>query len=279
MPTSFVIYCQPEIDVSKRAYMGKGLYDGFIDLLAQLDSQMAQRISRSKTSPLTLSPLFGRVTRGVATEERHGMEKLIRESSIRAGTPCRLRVSFLDDSVGERAERILGESGEGMSLSIGGTPLRITDTVFSHESADPWVSRRGYRELYEDASPSMRKATLQFVTATAFKRHGENLPLPDPQLVFRGYLDYWRWFSFIPLSSDFMQVIDQSILLKEFNISPIAHEIDDRKQHGFTGWCRFLLAGRHHEKHIREFNALADYSFYCSTGRNTSMGMGVTKRV
>ena len=285
MPSSFVIYCYPEVDLSKRASIGKGLHDGFMAFLAELDRQMAQRISGSKTIPFTLSPLFGKVDRGVMSKGRAGIEKFVRERDfgheglIKAGTPCRLRISLLEDSVGKRVDGILRELGKGISLSIGGTPLRITDTVFSHESADPWVNRKSYKELYDDASTSMRNVTLQFVTATAFKRRGGSLPLPDPQLVFKGYLDHWRWFSFVPFSSDFMDVIEQSILLVNFNISPVSYAMDHGKQHGFTGWCCFLLVGRHHEGHIREFNALVDYAYYCGTGRNTSMGMGVTRRV
>ncbi len=285
MPCSFVIYCRPEGDLSKRAYIGKGLHDGFTAFLAELDSQVAQRISESKTTPFTLSPLFGKVDRRPMTEEMRGIEKLVREKDfgrkhlIKAETPCRLRISLLEDSIGKRIERILGKPSKGITLAIGGIPLRITDAVFSRESMDPWVSRKSYNELYEDASPSIRNATLQFVTATAFKRNGGSLPLPDPQLVFRGYLDHWRWFSSVPFSSDFMEVIEHSIVLVDFNISPVSHEMDHGKQNGFTGWCRFLLAERDHERHIREFNVLADYAYYCGSGRNTSLGMGVTRRV
>jgi CRISPR-associated endoribonuclease Cas6 len=284
MPSSFVIYCHPEVDLSKSAYIGKNLHDGFMAFLSRLDSQMAKRISRSKTIPFTLSPLFGKADRGAMTKQRRWIEKLTHESDfdredfIKAGTQCRLRISFLEDSIGKRVEGILGESGEGISLPIGGIPLRITDAVFPCESPDPWVSRKSYKELYDDASPSMRNVTLQFVTATAFKRGSGSFPLPDPQMVFSGYLDHWRWFSFLSFSSDFVEVIEQSILLTDFNISPVSHEMDCGKQHGFTGWCRFLLAGRHHETHIREFNVLADYAYYCGTGSNTSLGMGVTKR-
>lgn len=285
MPFSFVMYCHPEVDLSKRAYSGRGLHDGFMAFLAQLDSHVVKRIVGSNSIPFTLSPLFGEVDRVAMTKERPGSEKLIherdsvREGLIKAGTPCRLRVTLLEDSVGKRMEGILRESGEGLSLPIGGIPLMITDTVFSNESTDPWVRCKNYKELYDDASPSMRNVVLQFVTATAFERRGGSLPLPDPQLVFRGYFDHWRRFSFVPFSSDFMEVIEQSILLTDFNISPVSQEMDYGKQHGFTGWCRFLLVGRHHERHIREFNTLADYAYYCGTGRDTSLGMGVTRRV
>ncbi len=285
MPSSFVMYCHPEADLSKRASIGKGLHDGFMAFLAGLDSQVVQRISGSRTIPFTLSPLFGKVSRGARAKERRGIEKLVRERDfgdeglIRAGTPCRLRISLLEDAVGKRVEGILRESGEGIFLSIDDIPLRITETVFINESADPWVNRKSYKELYDDASPSMRNITLQFATATAFERSGGSLPLPDPLLVFNGYLDHWRWFSFVPFSSDFTEVIEQSIFLADFNISPVSHEIDYGKQHGFTGWCRFLLVGRHHERHIREFNTLADYAYYCGTGKNTFLGMGVTRRV
>jgi CRISPR-associated endoribonuclease Cas6 len=249
-----------------------------------MDSQVIQRISGSKRIPFTFSPLFGKVDRGGATREISGTGKLIREGNfrrepmIRAGTPCRLRVSILEDSVGKRVEGIFRKPDKGLCLSLGDTRLKVTDMV-SGGSTDPWVSHKGYKELYEDASPSVRDVTLQFVTATAFERIGASLPLPDPQLVFRGYLDHWRWFSFIPLSSDLKKVIDQSILLTDFNISPASHELDEGRHCGFTGWCRFLLMGRRHERHIRDFNALTDYAYYCGTGINTSMGMGVTRRI
>lgn len=285
MPYSFVIYCHPETHVYKKAFTGKGLRDGFMSFLAQCDSQMVQRISEFKASPFTLSPLFGKVAKMAMPKGRPWNGKLIREKEfdheglITAGTPCRLRVSLLEDSIGKRVEGILKESRRGLSLIIGSTPLRIRDTLLSPESSDPWVSRKGYRELYDDASSSEKNVTLQFVTATALKRGSGSIPLPDPQLVFRGYLDHWRWFSIVPFSPDFLKVIKQSIHLTDFNISHTSYKTDYGKQHGFTGWCRFLLAGRHHERHIREFNALTDYAFYCGTGKNTYLGMGITRRV
>lgn len=285
MPYSFIIYCHPETHISKKAFTGKGLHDGFVSFLAQCDSQMVQRISGSKISPFTLSPLFGKVDKVAMPKGRPWTGKLIREKDlghegfIKPGTPCRLRVSLLEDSLGKRVEGILRESRRRLSLIIGNTSLRITDTLLSPESTDPWVGCKCYRELYDDASSSERNVTLQFVTATALNRGSGSVPLPDPQLVFRGYLDQWRWFSIVPFSPDFCEVIGQSILLKDFNISHTSHEMDYGKQHGFTGWCRFLLAGRHHERHIREFNALTDYAVYCGTGRNTYLGMGMTRRI
>ncbi len=285
MPSSFVLYCHPEVDLPKKAYIRRGLHDGFLAFLGQLDSHVVKRIVRSKTIPFTLSPLFGEIDRGAINKERPGSEQLIherdlvREDLIKAETRCRLRITLLQDSLGKRMEGILRESGDGLSLPIGGIPLMITDTVFSNESTDPWVRCKHYKELYDDASPAMRNVVLQFVTATAFERRSGSLPLPDPQLVFRGYFDQWRRFSFVPFSSEFTEVIEQSILLSDFNISPVSREMDYKKQHGFTGWCRFLLVGRHHERHIREFNVLADYAYYCGTGRDTSLGMGVTRRV
>lgn len=280
MPCSFVIYCHPEIDLPKGTVLGKRLHDGFLALLSPSDSQITQQISRSKVTPFTLSPLFGKVERGGVSFREH-----IREGNfsctdrIKAGTLCRLRVSVLDDSLGKRMEEIVGGFRGGISLSIGDIPLKIGDAFFARESRDPWVNWKGYRELYEDASPSMLRVTLQFVTATAFERRSGSLPLPDPQLVFRGYLNQWRCFSPVPFSSSFTEMIDRFILLTDFNISPVSYETGEGKQRGFTGWCEFFLVGRHPEKQIREFNALVDYAFYCGTGRDTTLGMGVTRRV
>lgn len=280
MPCSFVIYSYPEIDLPKGAVMGRSFHDGLLAFLSQSDSQIAERISKSKIIPFTFSPLFGKAER-----RGNSFRGYIREvhlgctNRIKAGTLCRLRVSVLDDSLGKRMEEIVGSYRERTHLSIDGIPLKIKDVFFARESRDPWVNWKGYRELYEDASPSLLRATLQFVTATAFERRSGSLPLPDPQLVFRGYLDQWQCFSPVPFSSSFTEMVDRFILLTDFNISPVLYETDKGKQRGFTGWCEFFLEGRHPEKQIREFNALVDYAFYCGTGGNTTSGMGVTRRV
>jgi len=112
-----------------------------------------------------------------------------------------------------------------------------------------------------------------------FTRHGGALPLPDPQLAFKGFLRSWTWFAFLPLSTDLEKVIEHHILLKDFRISAANYDAGEGMRPSFTGWCQFVLIGRHHEKHIKEFNLLADYSFYCGTGDHTDLGMGVTRRL
>lgn len=277
MPCSVVSYCTAEEDLDGRSFRGQGLRELVFHLLDSLDPGLARQVAEAKEKPFTVSPLFTKRT-PLRGQKGQGREtEYVGQDRIRAGTSCRFRLTLLEDKLCECLKGFQGRPPRGVPMEIKG--LKVTHTLSSQQVSDPWPRSRTYRELQEEASSTCKEVRLQFVTPTTFRRPGGVLPLPTPQSVFKGYLRAWNWFAFSPLSTDLESLIDRSILLKDFRISPALYDTGEGIRPVFTGWCRFVLAGRHHEKHIREFNLLVDYGFYCGTGDYRDVGMGMTRRI
>ncbi|MBW2059060.1 MAG: CRISPR system precrRNA processing endoribonuclease RAMP protein Cas6 [Deltaproteobacteria bacterium] len=278
MPHSVVFHCVAEQDLDGDLLRGRGMLDLAFQLFGRVDPRLTASMVEGKEKPFTVSPFFAKRWPSGPRAGYEGVDPLLRgRSSIRAGTPCRFRITLLEDRLFQSMAGLIGDSG--LVLSVGGRPLRVGHIISSSQPSDPWPRSQSYAQLNEEASSTSRELRLQFVTPTVFKRQGMALPLPDPQMVFRGFLRSWKWFAFIPLSSDLESFLDSHVVLKDFRISRTTFDTGERVEPSFTGWGRFVLAGRHHERHIKEFNLLGDYSFYCGTGAYRERGMGMTRRL
>lgn len=277
MPYSLVFHCRPEGDLDGTILRGKGVRDLVFQLFNQVDPQMAAQIRETKRRPFTISPFFAKRWSSGTGEDPGGGDFRFKTQRIEAGASCRFRVTLLED----RLYRSLAELGStpNLVLSVDGGMLRVNHILSTVQGADPWPCSQTYQQLRDGASSTCKDLRLQFVTPTTFFRHEGALPLPDPQFVFKGYMRLWSWFAFLPLSTTLENLIDHHIFLRDFRISAAKYKTGGEMRPSFTGWCRFVLTGRHHENHIKEFNLLADFSFYCGTGNYTDMGMGVTKRL
>ncbi len=272
-----VFHCIAEEDLDESVLRGQGFRNLVFQLVESLGPRLSQQVAGARRRPFTVSPFFAKRRppgpRGAHQREDHRF----RGQTVKAGTPCRFRLTLLEDRLYHAMARLMGTSP--LFISVDGRGLRVTHILSSRQESDPWPRSQTYGQLLEEASSTCRELRIQFVTPTTFIRHGGALPLPDPQITFKGFLQSWNWFAFLPLSSDLERLIDHHILLKDFRISATTYDTGEGKTPSFTGLCQFVLVGRHHEKHIREFNLLADYSFYCGTGDHTDMGMGVTQRL
>lgn len=266
MPYSLVLYCYPKEDLAREEIAGKRLHGIFFNLLREADSRLTDELCQKNSSPFTLSPLF------------LADEKKTKGAFIKAGTQCRLRMTLLKDELFFVLNQLSLEHTV-RTIILENIPLIVTHILTTSESLDLWSNFSGYETLLINASPSWKEVTLQFFTPTAFNRGDINFPLPDPQLIFSNYLEKWNQYSSIPLSENIPILIENSIFLSNFRISPQWIDVGFSKEIGFTGWCTFILKGRHPEEHIREFNLLADFAYYCGTGIKTAMGMGMTRKI
>ncbi len=277
MPYSLVFHCMAEENLDGESLRGTGLRNLVFRLFGQLSPQLEQQLPAARQRPFTVSPFFARresrESRGNTGEE----DRPFRGPRIEAGTRCRFRLTLLEDKLYQGMADLVG--GTNVILSAGGKTLKVTHVLSSGGKSDLWPRSQTYQQLREEASSTCKQVRLQFVTPTTFSRHGGVLPLPDPQIAFKGYLRSWNWFAFHPLSTDLEQLIDRHVFLRDFKVSAATYVTDKGLRPAFTGWCEFILLGRHHEKHIREFNLLSDYSFYCGTGDHTDLGLGVTRRL
>ena len=277
MPFSIVFHCEPHKDFDSQELKGEGLQKLAHWLLERLNPvQVHRAISMGKGS-FTISPFFAKRCPSQGGEscgrERHRSTVQL----IRAGTPCRFRITLLSDSLSEAVASFVRKPA--LVVPVNGQSIRVTHVLWTPSRSDPWPRSQTYEQLFDEASSTCTTLRLHFVTPTMFIRHSKPVPLPNPHDVFRGLIASWNLFAPISLSTDLERLIDRYVCLREFKISSLTYDIGHELIPAFTGWGQFALTGRHHEKHIREFNLLADFSFYCGIGNRTEIGMGVTRRL
>jgi len=277
LPYSLVFHCVPLDDLDGRWLKGKDLRDLVSQILEASYPDDAKQVGSVGVSSFTVSPFFAKRCSSHRGGYSGGKSSRSRVEMIRAGTPCRFRLTLLDDKDFEAVVSLIEDPTA--VLSVSGKSLTVTHVLSRPSQSDPWPCSQTYRKLFDEASSTCKVVRLQFVTPTTFISPAGSLPLPDPQRVFRGFLKSWSRFALTPLSADMKELIDHHVCLREFRISSINYDSGEGIIASFTGWGQFALEGRHHEKHIREFNILAGFSFYCGTGDRTEIGMGVTRRL
>lgn len=277
MPFSIVFHCEPEEDIDSREFKGEGLRNFAHWFLERLGPARDHGATSEEKASFTVSPFFAKRSpsqRGESGGQEHRGSTV---QTIRAGTPCRFRLTLLSDRLSEAAACFLRKPA--LVLPVNEHSIKVTHVLRTPSRSDPWPRSQTYEQLFDEASSTCKAIRLHFVTPTVFIRHSGPVPLPDPLDVFKGLIDSWERFAPISLSANLERLIDRQVCLREFRISSLTYDSGDELIPAFTGWGQFALTGRHHEKHIREFNLLADFSFYCGTGDRTEIGMGVTRRL
>jgi CRISPR-associated endoribonuclease Cas6 len=122
--------------------------------------------------------------------------------------------------------------------------------------------------------------TLLFRTPMSFRSEGMDYPLPDPELVFDSYRR--RWNAFAPadlaIADDWLDWLRRSVAVSRFELRSEPMRFPDGLQIGCTGKVQFSVIGAG-EHALDVLNCLADYAFFCGTGRKTTQGMGQTQRL
>jgi len=164
-------------------------------------------------------------------------------------------------------------------------------------TGDPRLSSRTYESLAHQAVESDEtRIRLEYTSPTTFKERSKSggvekdVPLPNPDQVFGGYIRQWREFSPIPLPEDIGEFIDECLAvgeLKNLQTERIQFSYSDphRAAVGFTGQVTFRILGGQFKSRFGEdwadyaavVRAMALFSFFCGTGRRTTLGMGQTR--
>jgi CRISPR-associated endoribonuclease Cas6 len=164
------------------------------------------------------------------------------------------------------------------SLRLGSVELLITEMIGTPGSS-PWAGYTTWEELLEKA-PASEVITLEFQSPTTFRRGDLDLPVPLPELVFASYLAKWQTFAPIPLCPTLSEkeFFTRHVGVKEHRIHTIPFHDGRVTIPGFVGQVTFLVKGPSEEL-VRQINALANFAFYAGTGRKTTHGMGMTRRI
>ncbi|PID56981.1 CRISPR-associated endoribonuclease Cas6 [candidate division KSB3 bacterium] len=276
MPFSILLQGYPTENAPVPHVQGATVQGMFLNLLEQVDPTVARRLhDDSKYRPYTLSPLGI----GEPTKNFDGF-RLPCQYDLRAGTPCYLRICLLEDSIFPTFSRYFLDRPEPL-FRLGGSNFKVTDVLVSQNGSSPWCAYVPYEQLIDTASHSLRKITLQFLTPASFRRGNVDFPLPDSRLVFRSYrLRFEEFCRLVHFPDDFDEQVEfhtgiarlyhlETLLLKTKRVSLI----------GFTGRVTYQLDSQAPPDLIARMNLLADFAFFCGTGRKTAIGMGQTIRL
>ncbi len=206
--------------------------------------------------------------------------RMPREQRVRAGSPCYVRITLLDDALFPTFSRYFLSRAEP-TYRLGTTQFVVTDVQATSESEASWSRYCSYAELIEKAERTSRRIKLRFLTPTTFKRADMDLPLPLPQLVFQSYLNRFREFfpscEFLP---DFPDLVDRFTgITSQKNVRTDTLKTNKTTLTGFVGDVGFVINKKAPPELVYQMNLLADFAFFCGTGRKTTVGMGQTVRI
>jgi CRISPR-associated endoribonuclease Cas6 len=148
-----------------------------------------------------------------------------------------------------------------------------------------------FADLLASASASQTSWTLHFATPTSFKVGNAELPLPIPRLCFQSWLNSWDKHAPCPFFHDrvarrafLSEVVEEyvSVSYAHIHMAQQALYFDGirTREQGFVGICTFTVRAARVDPTARQIlDILTRYSFFAGTGRKTTMGMGMTRRV
>ena len=280
MPHSLVLNFSPASPIPPGFTAGKNIHGLFLNLVSAVDAELGDRMHQNQANkPFTLSPL----QRGTVQSLQWKHLK-----PIGPGTLCWWRVSLLDDRLFGQLSQLWLNLNPDRPWHLGPANLHITSILGTPQSTQPWANFCDYAQLYEQASTTHRRLTLQFFTPTAFRQGKYDSSLPTAERVFGSLLRRWNYYSGIEFPKEIVGVVQDS----SFDVrTEVASDPRGQFQHtgaktnpcnsftGCVGRVTFQLLGKVDSTTIQQLNALADFALYAGVGRKTPMGMGMGRRM
>lgn len=212
-------------------------------------------------------------------------------SWLQAGKPVWLRWTIFEPQLGDLLqERILPRLPA--SLVLYKMKFRLDGFTFD-PAQHPWAGRTTYLYLAQEAKlpPNSQQTRMEFISPTAFRSEGADIPLPIPGHIFRSWWQKWNAFAPSPLQihNFWPEFANACIMISElgglnterWSFAEGTHGVAT----GFTGLAGFHLLPK---KQCGEFapywdgadrvlQYLSHFAFYCGTGHHTTIGMGQTR--
>lgn len=211
---------------------------------------------------------------------------------LKEGQDCWLRVTTIGEELSEVfLTNVLKKLPK--TLTLYKMDFRI-DGYTLNPREYPWAGRTSFAEIAQDSKyiKTPRDVRMEFVTPTAFRNSGNDIPLPNPSQIFRSL--WQKWNTTCPES---MQVDDRwpdfaadCILVNELTAVNTVHwefaEGTRGAATGFTGTVGFTLLTK--TKTPKKWSpywdgadvviqSLAAFAFYCGVGHHSTIGMGQTR--
>lgn len=284
MPFSLLVQGYPKDNVPAIQVQGPAVQGMFLHLLEDVDPTVVRRLHEDhRYRPYTLSPLgLGEPTPNPFQEGnmRQGFQgfRLSRSRRIVAGTPCYLRITLLEDTLFPTFSQYFLRRPEP-TFRLGQTEFVVTNVQGSSGDDNSWSAYCSYPDLIERASHTDRRIALSFLTPTSFSAGDVDLPLPLPRLVFRSFMKRFEEFYHVAFLPDFEEQVERYAGIS--NLWHVNTDIIKAKKVyllGFTGRVTYDIHRKASPDLVFQMNLLADYAFFCGTGKKTTVGMGQTVR-
>ena len=296
---STVIHLQARQRNSNFGFSGRQVQAWFLREIRRHDPTFAKKLhdddmpdqgKKQSLRPYTLSPLYK------GPHIAYKLEKddwcWFRITSLRTDLSDLLSDTVLPNLLGVALIHPVEFTVRKWSLEVSLNPDRKKDSLEYLQKT--WAET--YEALQTRAKKSREsKLEFKFTSTTSFNKKGiyskvdKDVPLPIPSMVFGSYFSRWSAYSGIALPKDIGRFIDECVVINELDINSHRTELDiknvNKAATGFTGIVLFTIlgdkAGNPYLPKWREYadfvGALARYSFYCGTGRHTTIGLGQTR--
>jgi CRISPR-associated endoribonuclease Cas6 len=200
-----------------------------------------------------------------------------RDRELKAGTPGYVRVTFLEDELFPTFSRFFLAS-PSPTLRLGRTEFVVTTVLATPESGNEWSSYVSYDELItRNAHCRKRRIELRFITPTSFRARDVDLPLPLPRLVFQSYVRRFQEFCDFQLLPDVIELVEQHTgIARMDHMRTDTITTNKTVLNGFVGEVTFVIGKKAPLELVGQMHLLADFAFFCGTGKKTAVGMGQT---
>ena len=277
MPLSILLNMTPKTNIPVAHVQGPALQAMFLHLMQQINPSVSARWHNEPGyRPFTLSPL------GVYGEASQFQGFWLPPDKIlKSETACYFRVTLLDDALFSVFGQYFQSVSESMVM-LGKTEFVVTDILSTSINATEWSQSFTYPELIDRAlrHQRRRKLRLRFVTPTSFSQGRIDLPLPLPHLVFQSYKKRFERFYQVTFLPDFEKQVEHYVGISNMKrIKTAVIQTKKVKLIGFTGEVVFTIHSQAPPELAFQLNLLADFSFFCGTGKKTTVGMGQTVHI
>jgi CRISPR-associated endoribonuclease Cas6 len=263
VPIATVLHSILQEDLETSRITGEALHGLFFGILAQINERLVVQLHETAgTKPFTLA-----------------LANWGKQRKLKRGQELRIRFTFLNDALFMKfADASMNPKTKLEFQHVGLVPIMINlSSTELLAKRGTWSGSLDYKKLYESAKAT-DEITLQFATPTSFKQGDTNTLFPAPKLAFKGYLEKWNKYSDIPLEDSILDKIEESAILSQYELKTLPFSDGRAVIPGFVGTSTFKIKNKDKE-FLRSVNLLADFSFFAGTGRKTTHGMGMTRRL
>ncbi|TAH48314.1 MAG: CRISPR-associated endoribonuclease Cas6 [Chloroflexota bacterium] len=267
MFAAFVITLRPTSSAVIGNSTGRSLHGLFFKMLEQQDPALAaQAHADNEIKAMTVSPLRGRL-------RREGERNIVLPDQL-----YRVRYTTLSDGLFNALSKILlGKFLYRERVMIDEAEFAVQDVTVESAASRGWGRLASAQEVWNNTK-SQSEVTLRFASPTTFRQNKLNLVFPVPKNVFHSYRERWNAFTLYPIDDEFVSWVEQNVAVTAHHLQTRQVWHSDFALHGFVGWARFIAKDRDMRR-LKEWNALADFSFFSGTGQKTTQGMGQTRRL